>query len=81
MKKSDEHLQSSPQSWLDDFIQPFSWRSLLVQALDFLNKLFFPRSELNYFTYISFLIKNSVFQFMSKRVKDLVVIEKNKYEN
>ena len=41
-KKSDEHLQCSPQSWLDDFIQPFLWRSSLVQALDFLNKLFLP---------------------------------------
>ena len=41
-KKSDEHLQCSPWSWLDDFTQPFSWRSSLVRALDFLNKLFLP---------------------------------------
>ena len=41
-KKSDEHLQCSPQSWLDDFTQPFSWRSSLSRALDFLNKLFLP---------------------------------------
>ena len=41
-KKSDEHLQCSSQSWLDDFMQPFSWCSSLVQALDFLNKLFLP---------------------------------------
>ena len=39
-KKSDEDLQCFPWSWLDDFIQPFSWLSLLVRALDFLNKLF-----------------------------------------
>ncbi len=41
-KKLDEHLQCSPQSWLDDFTQPFSWCSSLSQALDFLNKLFLP---------------------------------------
>ena len=42
-KKSDEHLQCSPRSWLDDyFTQPFSWRSSLSRALDFLNKLFRP---------------------------------------
>ena len=43
-KKSDEHLQCSPQSWLDldGFMQLFSWRSSLVRALDFLNKLFLP---------------------------------------
>ena len=41
-KKSDEDLQCSPRSWLDDFMQPFSWRSSLVRALDFLNKLFLP---------------------------------------
>ena len=41
-KKSEEDLQCSPQSWLDDFIQPFLWRSSLVQALDFVNKLFVP---------------------------------------
>ena len=35
-------LQYSPWSWLDDFTQPFSWRSLLVRALDFPNKLFLP---------------------------------------
>ena len=39
-KKSDEDLKCSPQSWLDDFMQLFSWRSPLVRALDFLNKLF-----------------------------------------
>ena len=41
-KKSDEDLQYSPWSWLDDFMQPSSWRSSLVRALDFLNKLFLP---------------------------------------
>ena len=41
-KKSDEHLQCSLRSWLDDFTQPFSWRSSLSQALVFLNKLFLP---------------------------------------
>ena len=39
-KKSDEDLQCSPQSWLDDFMQLFSWSSLLSRALDFLNELF-----------------------------------------
>ena len=39
-KKSDEDLQCSPWSWLDDFMQPFSWCSSLVRALEFLNKLF-----------------------------------------
>ena len=28
--------------WLDDFTQPFSWRSSLSRVLDFLNKLFLP---------------------------------------
>ena len=41
-KKLDEHLQCSPRSWLDDFMQPFSWGSSLSLALDFLNKLFLP---------------------------------------
>ena len=41
-KKLDEDLQCSPRSWLDDFMQPFSWHNLLVRALDFLNKLFLP---------------------------------------
>ena len=40
--RKDEDLQCSPRSWLDDFMQPFSWRSWLVRALDFLNKLFLP---------------------------------------
>ena len=39
-EKSDEDLQCSPRSWLNNFMQPFSWRSSLSQALDFLNKLF-----------------------------------------
>ena len=39
-KKLDKDLQCSPRSWLDDFMQLFSWRSSLVRALDFLNKLF-----------------------------------------
>ena len=29
-------------SLMDDFTQPFSWRSPLARALDFLNKLFLP---------------------------------------
>ena len=41
-KKSDEDLQYSPRSWPDDFMQPFSWCSSLVRALDFLNKLILP---------------------------------------
>ena len=41
-KKSDEHLQCSPWSCLDNFMQPFSWHSSLSRALDFLNKLFLP---------------------------------------
>ena len=41
-EKSDEHLQCSPWSWLDDFMQPFSCHSSLSRALDFLNKLFLP---------------------------------------
>ena len=39
-EKSDEHLQCTPRSWLDNFTQLFSWCSSLSQALDFLNKLF-----------------------------------------
>ena len=38
----DDELEHSPRSWLDDFMQLFSWRSSLSQALDFLNKLFLP---------------------------------------
>ena len=34
------YLQCSPQSWLHNFMQPFSWHCSLSQALDFLNKLF-----------------------------------------
>ena len=39
-KKQYKHLKCSPRSWLDDFTQPFSWRSSLSRALDFQNKLF-----------------------------------------
>ena len=38
----DYELEHSPRSWLDNFTQPFSWRSSLSPALDFLNKLFLP---------------------------------------
>ena len=36
----NDELEHSPRSWLDDFMQQFSWRSPLAGALDFLNKLF-----------------------------------------
>ena len=41
-------MQCSPWSWLDNFMQPFSWCISLSLALDFLNKSFLPRvSSLN----------------------------------
>ena len=55
-QKSDEDLQCSPRSWLDDFMQPFSWRSSLVRALDFLNKLFLCNKD-----YFSTPIKASLY--------------------
>ena len=64
-KKSDEHLQCSPQSWLDNFMQPFSWCSSLVQALDFQNKLFFPGvSMYNFFGHLpDFLFISNIQKF------------------
>ena len=70
-KKSDEHLQCSPQSWLDNFMQPFSWRSSLVRALDFLNKSFLPGVYVwNTFESIQNLI---LFSFLKKLISKVRV--------
>ena len=36
----DDELEHSPQSWLDDFMQRFSWWCPPVRALPFLNNYF-----------------------------------------
>ena len=41
-KKSDDEVQHSPLSWLDDFTQRFSWRRPSARALLFLNSHFLP---------------------------------------
>ena len=38
----DDELEHSPQIWLDDFTQWFSWRPLSAQASPFLNNHFLP---------------------------------------
>ena len=39
----DEHVEHSCRSWLGDFTQQFSWRSLFAQAIEFLNNYFFTK--------------------------------------
>ena len=41
-KKSDDEVQHSPWSWLDDFTQRFSWRHPSARASPFLNIHFLP---------------------------------------
>ena len=38
----DDELEHSPQSWLDDFTQRFSWCRLFAGASPFLNNYFLP---------------------------------------